>query len=166
MRVFWNQLVHCASRIDDYHCQLASQWIGGYHREKWPLSIIDFNKEHSMNVASGVLSELMSAKMDISKERFEMFTNITVRFKLQSIVWVLFLKFNTNYNPCTKDTLSPNLLLDRHRKFSSQLQTKPNFWLNEQFLVKWGIFRQMRKLGFNEEYVVNEEFLVTCVIFD
>ena len=89
-----------------------------------------------MNVASGVLSELMSAKMDISKERFEMFTNITVRFKLQSIVWVLFLKFNTNYNPCTKDTLSPNLLLDRHRKFSSQLQTKPNFWLNEQFLVK------------------------------
>ena len=49
-----------------------------------------------MNVASGVLSELMSAKMEISKERFEMFTNITVRFKLQSIVWVLFLKFNTN----------------------------------------------------------------------
>ena len=35
-----------------------------------------------MNVASGVLSELMSAKMDISKERFEMFTNITVQFKL------------------------------------------------------------------------------------
>ena len=28
-----------------------------------------------------------------------MFTNITVRFKVQSIVWVLFLKFNTNYNP-------------------------------------------------------------------
>ena len=52
-----------------------------------------------MNVASGVLSELMSAKMEISKERFEMFTNITVRFKVQSIVWVLFLKFNTNYNP-------------------------------------------------------------------
>ena len=48
-----------------------------------------------MNVASGVLSELMSAKMDISKERFEMFTNITVRFKLQSIAWLLFLKFNT-----------------------------------------------------------------------
>ena len=38
-----------------------------------------------MNVASGVLSELMSAK--ISKECFEMFTNITVRFKLQSIVF-------------------------------------------------------------------------------
>ena len=37
-----------------------------------------------MNVASGVLSELMSAKMDISKERFEMFTNITVRFKFQT----------------------------------------------------------------------------------
>ena len=35
----------------------------------------------------------------ISKERFEMFTNITFRFKLQSIVWVLFIKFNTNYNP-------------------------------------------------------------------
>ena len=63
-----------------------------------------------MNVASGVLSELMSAKMDISKERFEMFTNMKVRFKLQSIVWDIFLKFNTNYNP-TKDTLSPNLLL-------------------------------------------------------
>ena len=31
-----------------------------------------------MNVASGVLSELMSAKMDISKDCFEMFTNITV----------------------------------------------------------------------------------------
>ena len=29
-----------------------------------------------MNVASGVLSELMSPKMDISKEHFEMFTNI------------------------------------------------------------------------------------------
>ena len=28
----------------DYHCQVGSQWIGGYHREKWPLSIIDFNK--------------------------------------------------------------------------------------------------------------------------
>ena len=40
-----------------------------------------------MNVASGVLSELMSAKMDISKECFEMFTSITVRFKLQSIVF-------------------------------------------------------------------------------
>ena len=51
-----------------------------------------------MNVASGVLSELMSAKIEISKDRFAMFTNITVRFKLQSIVWVLFLKFYTNYN--------------------------------------------------------------------
>ena len=51
-----------------------------------------------MNVASGVLSELMSAKIEISKESFEMFTNITVRFKLQSIVRVLFLKFCTNYN--------------------------------------------------------------------
>ena len=52
-----------------------------------------------MNVASGVLSELMSAKMEISKERFEMFTNITVRFKLQSIVWVLFLKLNQTIIP-------------------------------------------------------------------
>ena len=68
-----------------------------------------------MNVASGVLSELMSAKMEISKERFEMFTNITVRFKLQSIVWVLFLKLN--------QTIIPNSL---RPKFKSQ--SKIDFW--------------------------------------
>ena len=112
-----------------------------------------------MNVASGVLSELMSAKMDFSKERFEMFTNITVRFKLESIAWVLFLKFNSKYNP-TRCTLSPNLLRDRHRNFSSQLQTKPNFWLNEELFVKSGIWGLMRNMWLTTNFRLHVQILI------
>ena len=35
MRLFWKQPVHCASRIDDYHCQ-----FGGYHAS-WKMTAIN-----------------------------------------------------------------------------------------------------------------------------